>query len=296
MNPLERTGMMENKASPITDIIRKRVSCRTYSARPIEVQKIDRLKAFLQSNRTGPFGSVLRFELLDLNEVEKAEIRKLGTYGVIRDARYYMAGAAVQDTHCLTDFGYAMERNILEATATGLGTCWLGGTFNRAGFARRMQIQGNEMVPAISPVGYPTDQKSMLERMFRLSTGADKRKPWRELFFEARIGFPLSTHAAGSYAEAIECVRLAPSAANRQPWRILKEAHRPIFHFLLKRSPGFDMLWGISLQDVDMGIALCHFEIAADAAGLQGRWSKNHAPSDTGGMEHMATWMGMDSP
>jgi nitroreductase len=286
---------MENKEAPIIDIIRKRVSCRTYSAKPIEAHKIDQLKAFLQSNQTGPFGSILRFELLDLDEVEKAEVRKLGTYGVIRDGRYYIAGTAVQDSYYLPDFGYAMERNILQAATMGLGTCWLGGTFNRAGFARRMQIQGNEIVPAITPVGYPMDQKSMLERLFRLSIGADKRKPWRELFFEGRIEYPLSTHAAGSYAEAIECVRLAPSAANRQPWRILKEAYKPIFHFLLKRSPGYDILWGISLQDVDMGIALCHFEMAANAAGLKGRWSANYSLSAKDGMEHITTWMGMES-
>ena len=89
---------MENKETPVIDIIRKRVSCRTYNAKPIEAHKIDQLKAFLQSNLTGPFGSVLRFELLDLNEVEKAEVRKLGTYGVIRGGRYYIVGAAVQDS------------------------------------------------------------------------------------------------------------------------------------------------------------------------------------------------------
>jgi hypothetical protein len=286
---------MALKDDSVIDVIRKRVSCRTYSATPIEGHKISRLRDFLQTNQAGLFGSKLRFELLDLTEVEKAEVRKLGTYGVIKGGRYYIVGAVVKDSRGLPDFGYAMERNILEATAMGLGTCWLGGTFNRSGFARRMQIQENEIVPAITPVGYPKEEKSALERLFRFSIGADKRKTWNELFFDGLIDHPLSTREAASYADALECVRLAPSAANRQPWRILKEAHKPIFHFLLTRSIGYDMLFGISLQDVDMCIALSHFEAAANATGLKGQWSVNNSPPDTGGMEYIATWTGKKS-
>lgn len=287
---------MENKGTSIVDIIRKRASCRTYNTIPIEEHKICRLKDFLQSNQTGPFGSKLRFELLDLTELEKNEIGKLGTYGVIRGGLYYIAGAVLQADRCLPDFGYAMERNILEATSLELGTCWLGGTFNRTGFARRMQIRENEIIPAITPVGYPMDQRSMLERLFRLSMSADKRKAWIELFYDGMPDRPLSTHEAGPYAGALECVRLAPSAANRQPWRVLKETGRPIFHFFLKRSPGYDILWGISLQDVDMGIALCHFEMTAGAAGLMGRWSADISPPAIDGTEYIATWTGMDPP
>lgn len=282
---------MGHRDATIIETIHTRVSCRTYSDRQIERDKIRRLLDFLQSNQTCPFGSRIRFILLDLSEVEKNELGKLGTYGVIRGGRYYIAGAVLQAERALEDFGYGMERNILEATSLGLGTCWLGGTFNRAGFASRMHLKENEVVPAVTPVGYPRDQQSLVARIFRLSVGADKRKSWNGLFFDGKPDCPLSKEDAGDYTDALECVRRAPSAANRQPWRVLKEAHRPIFHFLLKRNLGYDRLWSINLQNVDMGIALCHFELAARATGLKGQWVTNLSPVDARGMEYICSWM-----
>jgi hypothetical protein len=95
---------------------------------------------------------------------------------------------------------------------------------------------------------------------------SDRRKPWPELFFDGRPGIPLAKEHAGPLAEALEAVRIGPSASNKQPWRVVREGSN--YHFFLQRTPGYDKLTGeIRLQEVDMGIALCHFGAAAREIG-----------------------------
>ena len=271
------------------ETIRKRVSCRSFDGRPLDVRKKERLRAFFRENTRGPFGNPLRFELIDLTEAERAELKSLGTYGVVKGAFLYIAGAVKKGARALEDYGYGMERNILYATSLGLGTCWLGGTLNRAGFARKIALAEDELMPAISPVGYPAQKRTLTDRAFRFMAKSDRRRPWAELFFDGRPGDPLSQEHAGPLAEVLEAVRIGPSASNRQPWRIIREGAS--LHFFLARTPGYDKMTGeVKLQDVDMGIALCHFELAAAQLGIRGTWQVMKPAFDAGTWEYVLTW------
>jgi nitroreductase len=272
------------------DVIRRRVSCRTFDGRPIDGKAKEKLREFLRSNTRGPFGNPLRFELIDLTETERAELKSLGTYGVIKGAGLYIAGAVSKGPRAMEDFGFGMERNLLYATALGLGTCWLGGTLNRAGFARKISLSPEEFMPAISPVGYPADKRSLTDRAFRFMAKSDKRKPWGELFFDKQPGNPLVKDKAGACGQALESVRIGPSASNRQPWRIIREGAS--WHFFLARTPGYDKMLGeIRLQEVDMGIALCHFELAAQELEIQGSWKVAKPAFDAGTLEYVMSWV-----
>ena len=175
----------------IIETIKIRRSCRTYRDSPVETDKLAELKAFLEANTAAPFGSPVRFELLDFNELEADELRPLGTYGVIKGAKLFIIGAVGKRPKAMEDYGYCMEKNILKATALGLGTCWLGGTFRRSGFARMVNLSDGELLPAISPVGYPGKARSLTDRFFRFSAGSNERKEWSELFFDGDPETPL---------------------------------------------------------------------------------------------------------
>jgi len=275
--------------SPI-ETIRQRVSCRTYDGRVPDENTKEQLRAFFRENARGPFGNPLRFELVDLTEAERAELKSLGTYGVIQGASLFIAGAVTRGARAMEDFGFGMERNILFATMLGLGTCWLGGTLNRAGFARKIGLEPEELMPAISPVGYPAVKKSLTDRAFRFMAKSDRRKPWTELFFEGRPGNPLVEGKSDPCGQALESVRIGPSASNRQPWRIIRQG--AAFHFFLARTPGYDKMLGeIRLQEVDMGIALCHFELAAAELGIGGSWQQAKPGFDSGTWEYVVSWV-----
>ena len=274
--------------SPI-ETIKKRISCRSFDGRPLDNNMKERLRTFFRENTRGLFGNALRFELIDLTEAERAELKSLGTYGVIKGASLYIAGGVRKGPRAMEDFGYGMERNILLATTLGLGTCWLGGTLNRAGFARKVGLAAEELMPAISPVGYPAEKRSLTDRAFRFMAKSDRRKPWHELFFDGRPDTPLSRELAGPLGEVLEAVRIGPSASNRQPWRIVREG--AAVHFFLARTPGYDKMLGeIRLQEVDMGIALCHFELAAGELETRGSWREAKPSFDAGAWEYVLSW------
>jgi hypothetical protein len=169
----------------------------------------------------------------------------------------------------------------------GLGTCWLGGTFQLGRFAQAIGLQEGELLPTISPVGYPAQQKSFTERMIRWSAGSDNRKPWSDIFFAGNFSQSLTQSQAGKYAEALENLRLAPSTSNKQPWRILRDVKQNTFHFYLSRAFGYNLMRNVSLQDIDLGIAICHFALTVQEIGIMGRWQIDAASPKE---KYIATW------
>jgi len=275
----------------IIETIKRRVSCRAYSHRAVEPDKTAKLMEVLKSSTDVPFGSKIRFELLNLDSMDRNELKNLGTYGVIRGARQFMAGAVVDNPKAMEDYGYAMEKNILAATAMDLGTCWLGGTFNKTGFAEKMNLAEHELLPAVTPVGYPNDRRSFIDRLFRWIAGSDQRKSWAKLFYEGGEETPLTKDSAGRYSTPLECVRMGPSASNKQPWRIIKEIDN--FHFYITSTPGYDKVFGpIKMQSIDMGIAMYHFELSSRETGLDGLWKVQDPHLRDKNMEYLVSWIG----
>ncbi|MFP4474020.1 MAG: nitroreductase family protein [Desulfatibacillaceae bacterium] len=259
---------MQRLEHPIKTI-RQRHSWRTYNDRPIDGETLARLRAFCEAPGNPPFGGQCRFAVLDATDDQKARLS--GTYGVIRGARHVLAGAVVREAKDLEDFAYLFEKIILFATSLDLGTCWLGGTLKRKGFADRLSLGQDEILPAISPVGYRASRRGLVDRVFRMGAGSKNRKPFEELFFDGDFGRPLTKSLAGKYAQCLESVRIGPSASNKQPWRLVRQDE--IFHLYLSRSAGYINRMGpVDLQRLDMGIAMCHFELAAGETGLDGHW------------------------
>lgn len=274
-----------------SDAIKKRFSCRTYKNIPLRDEDRQELNEFLLANVRGPFGNRVRFQIVDLAEREQEEIKTLGTYGFIKGASVFILGAVAKGERDMEDYGYCMEKNILAATQLGLGTCWLGGTFNRSASASRIKKRDDEVVPAITPVGYPEERKSIMDRAIRFVVKAHNRMAWEELFFEGDTRSPLERGVAGRFALPLECVRIGPSASNRQPWRVVKAKEPNVFHFYLKRTPGYAEKYpGVSLQDVDMGIAMCHFEVAFQEMDLKGGWQRIPDAPPQRGLEYIVSW------
>jgi len=273
----------------VSELIKYRSSTRSYMKKPIDEEKKNEMTEYLSSNVKGPFGNTVRFELVDLAEMKPRDARTLGTYGFIKGASLFIVGAVKSERKAMEDFGYCMEKNILHATSLGLGTCWLGGTFRRSNFAKMINLMENEVLPAITPIGYPTKKRSLRDSVIRFSAGSKKRKKWQSLFFTKDMKKPLSRENAGKYAPLLESVRLGPSASNRQPWRIVREPGK--FHFYCSSTKTYNKLFkGIRLQNIDMGIAMCHFELSADELGLAGKWVEIKPKFDFRGKEYIVSW------
>lgn len=253
-----------------TDLIRTRRSWRSYKDDPVRTEDKEHIRAFMANLDNPPFGSQVRFVLADTPRQGFGTVR--GTYGVVTGASSFLIGVLRPSKQCFMDYGYLFEAAILDVTSLGLGTCWMGGTFDRTFFSEMAQPQANEIIPTMSPVGIIARKRSPIDTMFVLTAGSRKRKPWSSLFFRDSFDSPLHEDAAGPYALPLEMVRLAPSASNKQPWRILM--NETGFHFYLARTFGYSMLFKeVDLQGIDLGIAMFHFEQTAQELGLQGSWS-----------------------
>ena len=255
--------------SPIQELVRKRTSVRTYNNTEVSAEVKAQIKAYMEE-LTNPFSAKVNFKLLQSNTAINAA--KLGTYGVIKGATEYI-GSTVQDSEfALEALGYEFEKLILFATDLNLGTCWLGGTFKRGEFAKAMSVEEGELFPAIIPFGYAAEKKSITDTVMRFLSKGDTRKPWSDLFFNKDFSTPLSQHDAGAYASSLEMLRLAPSASNKQPWRVVKDGN--IFHFYESKAPGYSTSFGYDIQRIDMGIVACHFHLTALENNLQGEFQK----------------------
>lgn len=280
------------------DAMKLRFSCRTYSGEALEKADAARLAEAAEAMRTGPFGSRLRFHLVTAAPGDERALKKLGTYGTIRGQAGFLIGAAERGPGYLEDYGWALEHLILEATRIGLGTCWIGGFFTRGTFARRIRVSRRERIPAVASVGRIINRDKAQDGLIRRAAGGSRRKPWQALFHDEEFGRSLAPEETGPWVTALEMVRLAPSASNRQPWRVVRAGRS--WHFYIRRTPGYPpgisrVLMGIEdLQRVDSGIAMCHFELAAREAGLGGRWVVNQPglalPDEH--TEYSATWEG----
>jgi hypothetical protein len=80
----------------IIESIKTRKSCRSYSDRAIKPEKLSELRQFLASNTKTPFGSLVRFHLIDFNEMEIGELKNLTTYGVIKGAVQFIVGTVTK--------------------------------------------------------------------------------------------------------------------------------------------------------------------------------------------------------
>ena len=279
------------------DLIDRRYSCRTYLERPISAEDRRALAEYMASRTRGPLGSAVRFGLIAASPDDAGALRRLGTYGFIKGATGYIAGAVRRGPGDLEDYGYLLEEVILRATGLGLGTCWLGGTFTRSTFTSRFGgLSRDEAMPAVVATGYPGDDGS--ERIREREEGA-RRFPPSELFFDGEFGEPNGLERADGYAGALEAVRMGPSATNKQPWRIVRRGGD--WHFYLLRTRGygkgsavFKLLRIADLQRVDLGIAMCHFALVAREDGRDGRWIVEDPGLTTPGpgIEYTATWRG----
>jgi len=279
----------------IIEIIRERTSWRTYLNKSLDERTRNAIEITIQDGDFhSPFKNNVgnsRFKLISVPEFDPNENVKIGTYGMIKGAQEFIAGATEKSKYDLENYGYLFETIILIATDLGLGTCWLGGTFNRSQFANFLQLKENEVIPAITPIGYPATRR-WKEKVIRSVVKAKVRKPWDEIFFTGDFNTPIDQEKIGEYKTILDMVRIGPSAGNNQPWRIVKERERIAYHFFVKNSEDKRLSAYNQFVRLDIGIAVCHFDLSAKELGISGRWEVNQPNLEIPkGLKYTISWI-----
>jgi hypothetical protein len=285
---MEKQNYIFNK--PVTEIIKSRISIRTYEPTRLEQNLKKNLNDYLETVK-GPFTGKVRFKIIDSDAALNSNI-KLGTYGIIKGSSSFVVSAVEEGDMNLEELGCELESFVLYAASLGLGTCWMGGTFKRGEYAKALELKEGELLPIVTPIGYPAKSEGFVGTVMRRLAGSRNRKPWEELFFNSSFDNKLGKSEAGIYAEALEMVRLAPSASNKQPWRIVRDNDK--LHFYLQHTKGYSSALGFDMQRIDIGIAMCHLDFTLKEAGIEGNWEKSKPEiKDMNELsEYVVSWVG----
>jgi len=175
----------------------------------------------------------------------------------VKETPYYIAFIGDMDApNVQTITGYLGEGVILEATALGLNTCWVGGFYRREPVMEQVSLKDGERVLGITPIGYSkkeTDRVGVSSKQYR-------RKNLDKLVLSGDVDDKKWVRTA------LEAVRIAPSAANRQPWRFKIDRDAITVSANSKRE-GFNVS-----RKLDCGIAMLHLELGARVEGMSGDW------------------------
>lgn len=250
--------------------IEVRKSTRTFQKKLLNSVDLGKISNYLKrpENLVGPFGNQFEFELLI--EPEEREKDQIGTYGFIKNPQGYILGSSIIEIKSLFDYAFVLENIVLYLTTLGIGTCWLGGRFRKQEAMRHLSLAENEIIPAITPVGYPQEKQRLKERMVRTVLQARKRKPEDQLFFYEAFGQPLGDRAE-ELQQALHYIRVGPSAQNKQPWRLVFSSDLLQVHFYVTNPLADHPLYMCEPQYLDIGIAYNHFKAGLDEAGISGK-------------------------
>ena len=129
------------------ETVKTRRSVRTFDGKPLTKEDLEKLREFIPTIRN-PYDIPVEFILLD------AKANGLSS-PVLTGESMYVAAKVEKQPHAEEAFGYSFEKLVLYAWSLGIGTTWIGGTMKRDHFEKAAGLKGNQIMPCISPLGYP---------------------------------------------------------------------------------------------------------------------------------------------
>ena len=233
--------------------IEQRISCRAYANEPIATQALERIRDETEAC-AGESG--VRF-CLHVPSQDGSNIA-LSPKMFAGQPFAYLTCVGPDDARTRELVGYFGERIVLCATALGVGSCWVAGTFDRS--ATTCDIPDGEALHDVIPLGVPMASTPLKQRSIRKAIRAKSKR--KERMYEG----PTSLADAPQWIRAaIDAVWKGPSAVNEQPVVFVQEsADAPVRTEL----PRFRR----DLEHTDLGIAKLHFLLGAAAHARPGTW------------------------
>jgi nitroreductase len=273
-----------------------RRSIRTFENIPLKQEHVELINEYLSREELlkGPFDRSFRIEFIDRGPMKKNA--NIGTYGYVKDPQAYLVGMAENDKITLFEIAYVFHGLVLFLTAEGIGTCWLGGIFNQNDVRASIYVAENEIVPAISPIGYIKDGTHLFGKLAKKILKPHKRKPVEEIAFLGDFNTPFNNQQDLLY-DVIYLATLAPSAQNKQSWRVVVSEDYSKVHLYVKfklKKQIHDRFRGYACppEYLDIGIFYRHFELAMKSHGINGKLELDdpglELPSDD--IEYIISW------
>jgi nitroreductase len=146
----------------VQDAIKARRSIRSYTDKPVEQDKLDRV---LEAARRAPSANnrqERRFIVVRDAQTRKRLATAACNQSFVGEAPVVIAACATESDHIMAcgqpaytvDVTIAVDHMTLQAVEEGLGTCWIG-AFDETAVKRVLGIPDSIRVVSLLPLGYP---------------------------------------------------------------------------------------------------------------------------------------------
>lgn len=221
------------------EAIEQRISRRSYLNIPIESDKQQLLKEAIQNYN---HASGLSIQIVEDGGIAFQGFRK--SYGMFRGVRSFIALIGKKsDPDLMEKAGYYGELLVLEATALGLGTCFVGASYDKKNCP--CTVESDEALVCVITVG-PVEasqgwKERMVYRMAHIGSGKQNKS------------YDSSQEVPAWFIHGVKAAQLAPSAINRHPARF--SYNSGIASAYVESTGSYNL--------IDLGIAKANFELAA---------------------------------
>ncbi len=195
------------------DFLRSRHSVRSFTPEPLSQEAVRGLKAEITMVNTHEAG--MHFELVCDDPAPFKGFK--ASYGMFKGVRNYVA--AVVDTSFPDSYeraGYFGQQIVMKAVGLGLGTCFVGGTYDSS--LVKVVLRVDRKVLFMIALGYPAqNRQTVLSSLAMKMAHRNDKAP--DGFYLPQPGYSLSEALAimpwlGKGLQGLAC---APSSLNKQP-------------------------------------------------------------------------------
>lgn len=222
------------RISELYQAIFRRKSIRKYHLAPLEPGKLAEIEAYLTGLQ--PLDRAIQTEFKIVSRQDVTSLLPI-------QAPHYIVAFSENKPGYLANMGFLLQQLDLYLSASGIGSCWLGIPRPTRDLAASSRLE----FTIIMSFGHPA------EPLYRDSIAEFKRKPVEKVT------------GSSCLHQLLEPVRLAPSATNSQPWFFTGDTER--IHAYCKTTNILTALIYKKMNQIDMGIALYHFYLAAYQTG-----------------------------
>lgn len=220
-----------------------RISRRNYKPEPLANADAEKLWAVITEHTKDA-----RMELIVGDGRAFAGLTK--SYGMFKDVQNCIVLVTnALDADSGEKLGYYGELVILNAIAMGLGTCWVGGTFDKKLIP--VTLAENEKIASVITIGYVSESQTGKERFIRKVTHR-KSKTVEQMSIT-------DTQPPYWFINGVTAAQKAPSAVNRQP---------VVFSYKNGEVSASVKDMSVAMIPLDLGIAKLHFALGAG----NGKW------------------------
>ena len=243
-------------------IVKRRKSVKEYEKKKLGPEEIKIFKKFLTEIRVLQKNIGIKFAFIEDGWEKENILKNRASYmGDLILAPNYIGLLSEIKEGYLLNTAYVLEQIVLKAVELNIGSCWLFVEKDADSLKSELGIDAQEKMVAMVALGYPKIHIHHTEE------GEDSRIGIHDFVFKDKWGKAVCYEdlKIAGVEKVLHSLKLAPSWANFQPWRLIIHNDQIIL------TVGGE---GVSKKNLllDAGVMMLYMENAFKEAGLSARW------------------------